>query len=62
MEAKSKGYLINGIKPRNAYSKEILRNTVGTKALDKLKKSITAGKLGPSGTKREIHRIQKERK
>jgi len=61
MESNNK-YLLNGVKPRNNYSMEILRNTVGTKALDKLKKSITAGKLGPSGTKTAIKRIQQDRK
>jgi len=60
METKEK-YLINGLKPRNAFSKEILRNAVGNKALEKLKKSITANKIGriSSTTQSRLREIRK---
>jgi len=59
METKEK-YLINGVKPRNTFSKEILRNAVGNKALEKLKKSITANKIGRIGsTQTRIREVRK---
>lgn len=45
MESKEK-YLINGLKPRNTFSMEILRNAVGSKGLEKIKRSITSNKMG----------------
>lgn len=51
MEAsKAKEYLLNGVKPRNNYSNSILKSKVPLKNIDKLKKSITANKLGPTGS------------
>jgi Dullard-like phosphatase family protein len=46
----NKEYHINGLKPRNNFSMEILRNAVGRKNIDKLKKSITSGRIGKTYT------------
>lgn len=47
---RTKEYLLNGLKPRTNYSLSILKNSVPLKSIDKLKKSITASKLGPTGS------------
>jgi len=61
MEAlKPKGYSLNGLKPRNNFSREILRNAVGMKAFDKLKKSITASRIGPAAaTQSQLRKARK---
>ena len=60
MESKSKGYFLNGLKPRNNFSREILRNTVGLKAYDKLKKSFTANKIGSAAaTQSQLRKARK---
>jgi hypothetical protein len=63
MEAKKKEYYINGFKPRNTFSMEILKNAVGNKDISKLKRSITSGKIGrvTSGTQSRITKIRKTR-
>lgn len=61
MESKEK-YLINGLKPRNTFSMEILRNAVGSKALEKMKRSITSTKIGrisSSSTQSRMREIRK---
>src|SRR5437016_2966333 len=49
-ESKSKSYSLNGLKPRNNYSREILRKAVSLSAALKLKKSITANRIGPAAS------------
>ena len=49
-DKKSKDYLINGIKPVNAFSMEILKNSVGSKSIEKAKKTFSSIRLGPKGT------------
>lgn len=47
---KTNSIFLNGLKPRNNFSREILRNCVGINAAHKLKKSFTSQRLGPAGS------------
>lgn len=51
---------LNGLKPRNNYSREILRSTVGLHAALKFKKAITQSRLGPAGS--AVNNSKKTRK
>lgn len=48
---KKKTYTLNnGLKPRNNFSREILKNSIGYGAALKLKKTFTASRLSPAGS------------
>jgi TFIIF-interacting CTD phosphatase-like protein len=59
MESKDKSYYLNGIKPNNNFSREILRNAVGGKAADKIKKSFTMSKVPRAQTNANMRKARR---